>query len=49
MSSASFEPRSAHHVLYVGSGEDEIEAALAKVLGKTDPGAPVIAGDRRRP
>jgi nucleoside-diphosphate-sugar epimerase len=43
------EPRSAHHVLYVGSGEDEIEAALAKVLGKTDAGAPVLAGDRRRP
>jgi nucleoside-diphosphate-sugar epimerase len=43
------EPRSAHHVLYVGSGEDEIEAALAKILGKTDAGAPVLAGDRRRP
>jgi nucleoside-diphosphate-sugar epimerase len=43
------EPRSAHHVLYVGSGEDEIEAALAKVLGKTDAGAPAGAGDRRRP
>jgi uncharacterized protein YbjT (DUF2867 family) len=43
------EPRSAHHVLYVGCGEDEIEAALAKVLGKTDAGAPAGAGDRRRP
>jgi uncharacterized protein YbjT (DUF2867 family) len=41
------EPRSVRRVLYVGSGEDEIDAALAKVLGRTDAGAPVMAGDRR--
>jgi len=36
------EPRSARRVLYVGSGEDEIEAALAKVLGRTST-APGVA------
>jgi uncharacterized protein YbjT (DUF2867 family) len=36
------EPRSAHHVLYIGSGEDEIEAALAKALGRTST-APGVA------
>jgi uncharacterized protein YbjT (DUF2867 family) len=43
------EPRSARHVLYVASGDDEIDAALAKVLGMTDAGASVMAGDRHRP
>lgn len=32
------EPRSARRVLYVGSGEDEIEAAVEKVLGRTSTG-----------
>jgi nucleoside-diphosphate-sugar epimerase len=36
------EPRSARRVLYVGSGEDEIEAALAKALGRTST-APGVA------
>ena len=36
------EPRSARRVLYVGSGEDEIEAALAKALGGTST-APGVA------
>jgi hypothetical protein len=35
-------------VLYVGSGEDEIDAALAKALGRTGAGAPVEAGEQRR-
>jgi uncharacterized protein YbjT (DUF2867 family) len=43
------EPRSARRVLYVASGDDEIDAALAKVLGTTDAGASVMAGDRHRP
>jgi nucleoside-diphosphate-sugar epimerase len=42
------EPRSARRVLYVGSGEDEIEAALVKALGRTDAGAPVGAGEPRQ-
>jgi len=37
------EPRSAHRVLYIGSGEDEIEAALAKALGRIS-SAPGVAG-----
>jgi len=49
LSAVLHEPRSVRRVLYVGSGEDEIDAALAKVLGRTDAGAPVMAGDRRRP
>jgi uncharacterized protein YbjT (DUF2867 family) len=36
------EPRSARRVLYIGSGEDEIEAALAKALGRTST-APGVA------
>ena len=43
------EPRSARRVLYVARGDDEIDAALAKVLGMTDAGASVMAGDRHRP
>jgi nucleoside-diphosphate-sugar epimerase len=35
------EPRSARRVLYIGSGEDEIEAALAKALGRTGTAAGV--------
>jgi uncharacterized protein YbjT (DUF2867 family) len=36
------EPRSARRVLYIGSGEDAIEAALAKALGSTST-APGVA------
>jgi nucleoside-diphosphate-sugar epimerase len=36
------EPRSARRVLYIGSGEDNIEAALAKALGRTST-APGVA------
>jgi len=36
------EPRSARRVLYVGSGEDEIEAALAKAVDRTST-APGVA------
>jgi uncharacterized protein YbjT (DUF2867 family) len=36
------EPRSARRVLYIGGGEDEIEAALAKALGRTST-APGVA------
>jgi nucleoside-diphosphate-sugar epimerase len=43
------EPRSSRRVLYVGSGEDEIEAAVEKVLGRTGASAPVGAGEPRRP
>ena len=43
------EPRSARRRLYVGSGADEIEAAVEKVLGETGAGAPVGGGDPRRP
>jgi nucleoside-diphosphate-sugar epimerase len=42
-------PRSARRVLYVGGGEDEIEAAVEKVLGETGASAPVGAGEPRRP
>lgn len=34
------EPRSARRVLYVGSGDDAIEAAVEQVLGRTGAGAP---------
>jgi uncharacterized protein YbjT (DUF2867 family) len=51
------EPRSARRVLYVGSGEDEIEAAVEKVLGRTGVGAPrgrrraapAVMADHRHP
>lgn len=36
------EPRSARRALYIGSGEDEIEAALAKAIGATST-APGVA------
>ncbi len=41
------EPRSAHRVLYVGAGEDEIDSALAKALDRTGAGDPVMAGEPR--
>jgi nucleoside-diphosphate-sugar epimerase len=43
------ELRSARRVLYVGGGEDEIEAAVEKVLGETGASARVGAGEPRRP